>query len=140
MLVIVYYLIFRLYLSKAIFQKPLWEWLLESNAETLDNKQSLTSILFIPKMFKLLVILFLIKLFARKDIFSRVPFKQLELSILLPLQWKLILKTAARASVMGSPFSTAIGKISTFYSILLSTTFYTLMMKILSYTLVCSKK
>ena len=42
----------------------------ESKAEILDNKQQLACILFIPKMFKLLVILFLIKLFARKDIFT----------------------------------------------------------------------
>ena len=66
----------------------------------------------------------------QKNNFSRVPFKQFELSILSPPQWKLILKTAARASVVGSPFSTVIGKISTFYNILLSTTFYALLMKI----------
>ena len=48
MLVIVYYLIFRLYFSK---------WLFKSKAEILDNKQQLTSILFIPRMFKLLAIL-----------------------------------------------------------------------------------
>ena len=44
---------------------------------------------------------------------------------------KLILKTADRASVVGSPFSTVIGKISTFHNILLSTTFYALLMKII---------
>ena len=44
--------------------------LLESKAKILDNKQKLTSILFIPVMFMFLVILFLIKLFAQKDIFK----------------------------------------------------------------------
>ena len=52
MLVIAYHLIFPIYFPK---------WLLESKAEILDDKQWLKSILFIPKMIKLLVILFLIK-------------------------------------------------------------------------------
>ena len=66
MLVIVYYLIFRFYFPKAILKVKL----LESKAEILDTKQSLISILFIPNMFKLLVRLFLIKIFARKHIFK----------------------------------------------------------------------
>ena len=51
--VFVYYLIFPL---------------LESKAEILDNKQKLTSVSFIPGMFKFLAIFLLIKLFSRKYI------------------------------------------------------------------------
>ena len=41
---------------------------MESKTEIVDNKQKLTSILFIPRIFKLLVMLFLIRLFGRRDI------------------------------------------------------------------------
>ena len=40
----------------------------------------LTSILFIPRMFNLLVILFLTKLFAQKDIFIRSDYSKLLLN------------------------------------------------------------
>ena len=51
---------------------------MEIKAKILDNKQELTSILFIPRMFKLVVILFLIKLFTRKNIFKYIKKKHLQ--------------------------------------------------------------
>ena len=59
----------------------------------LDNKQQLTSILFIPKIFKLLVISFLIKLFARKDIFKVMPFLKWIVRLMNPVAylWNLYL-------------------------------------------------
>ena len=48
---------------------------MENKAEILDGTQKLTSIFFIPKKIKLLVILFLINLFAQKVIFKHIKKK-----------------------------------------------------------------
>ena len=48
---------------------------MENKAEILDATQKLTSIFFIPKKIKLLVILFLINLFAQKVIFKHIKKK-----------------------------------------------------------------